>query len=115
MRMWQPERAAHGPEQASERDIAGLNRLFADAFTDRYRRDGLVGVRVPFLHASIWRYAIADAGEGAMIWRDEQDKIVAFNIAHRSGSEAGWAPSPCGQTASSPAWARRSCWLRPSG
>ena len=89
MRMWQPERAAHGPEQASERDIAGLNRLFADAFTDRYRRDGLVGVRVPFLHASIWRYAIADAGEGAMIWRDEQDKIVAFNIAHRSGSE-GW-------------------------
>jgi len=87
--MWQPEHAAHGPEPATERDIAGLNRLFADAFTDRYRRDGLVGVRVPFLHAAIWRYAIADAGEGAMIWRDEQDKIVAFNIAHRSGSE-GW-------------------------
>ena len=87
--MWQPERAAHGPQQASERDIPGLNRLFADAFTDRYRRDGLVGVRVPFLHAGIWRYAIADAGEGAMLWRDEQDKVVAFNIAHRSGAE-GW-------------------------
>jgi GNAT superfamily N-acetyltransferase len=89
MRMWQPDRAAHGPQQVTERDIPGLNRLFADAFTDRYRRDGLVGVRVPFLHAAIWRYAIADAGDGAMLWRDEQDKIVAFNVAHRSGTE-GW-------------------------
>ena len=87
--MWQPERAAHGPQQVTERDIPALNRLFADAFTDRYRRDGLVGVRVPFLHAAIWRYAIADAGEGAMLWRDEQDKVVAFNVAHRSGAE-GW-------------------------
>ncbi len=87
--MWQPERAARGPLAATERDIPGLNRLFADAFTDRYRRDGLVGVRVPFLHAAIWRYAIADAGAGAMLWRDEQDRIVAFNIAHRSGAE-GW-------------------------
>jgi len=89
MRMWQPDRAAHGPQPVTEHDIPGLNRLFADAFTDRYRRDGLVGVRVPFLHASIWRYAIADAGEGAMVWRDEQDRIVAFNVAHRSGAE-GW-------------------------
>ena len=89
MRMWQPERAAAGPQPATEKDIPGLNRLFADAFTDRYRRDGLVGVRVPFLHAAIWRYAIADAGDGAMLWRDEQDRIVAFNIAHRSGAE-GW-------------------------
>lgn len=89
MRMWQPERAAHGPFAATEKDIAGLNRLFADAFTDRYRRDGLVGVRVPFLNAAIWRYAIADAGEGAMLWRDESERVVAFNIAHKSGAE-GW-------------------------
>jgi GNAT superfamily N-acetyltransferase len=87
--MWQPERAAHGPNAATEKDIPGLNRLFADAFTDRYRRDGLVGVRVPFLNAAIWRYAIADAGEGAMLWRDESDRVVAFNIAHKSGAE-GW-------------------------
>ena len=87
--MWQPERAARGPVQATEKDIAGLNRLFADAFTDRYRRDGLVGVRVPFLNGAIWRYAIADALEGAMLWRDESDRIVAFNIAHKSGTE-GW-------------------------
>jgi len=89
MRMWQPDRSAIGPQPATERDIPALNRLFADAFTDRYRRDGLVGVRVPFLHAAIWRYAIADAGEGAMLWRDEQDRVVAFNIAHQSGAE-GW-------------------------
>jgi GNAT superfamily N-acetyltransferase len=87
--MWQLERAAHGPFPVTEHDIAGLNRLFADAFTDRYRRDGLVGVRVPFLNAAIWRYAIADAGAGAMLWRDEADRVVAFNIAHRSGTE-GW-------------------------
>jgi GNAT superfamily N-acetyltransferase len=92
MRMWRPERAAHGPLPVSERDIPALNRLFADAFTDRYRRDGLVGVRVPFLNEAIWRYAIADAGEGAMLWRDEGDRLVAFNIAHRSGVEAWMGP-----------------------
>src|SRR5512135_1952987 len=87
--MWQPERAVRGPFPAADRDIPALNRLFADAFTDRYRRDGLVGVRVPHLNPLIWRYALADAGAGAMVWRDEADRLVAFNIAHRSGSE-GW-------------------------
>lgn len=94
MRMWRPERAAHGPLPVTERDVPALNRLFADAFTDRYRRDGLVGVRVPFLNEAIWRYAILDAGEGAMIWRDEGDRLVAFNIAHISGTE-GWMGPLC--------------------
>ena len=87
--MWQLERAVRGPQPLAEKDIPALNRLFADAFTDRYRRDGLVGVRVPFLNPAIWRYALSDAGAGAMGWRDEADRLVAFNIAHRSGSE-GW-------------------------
>jgi len=87
--MWQPEKSARGPVVATERDIPALNRLFSEAFTDRYRRDGLVGVRVPFLNPAIWRYALADAGEGAMLWRDESDRLVAFNMAHRSGTE-GW-------------------------
>jgi GNAT superfamily N-acetyltransferase len=94
MRMWRPERAANGPHPVTERDIPALNRLFADAFTDRYRRDGLVGVRVPFLNEAIWRYAIADAGGGALLWRDESDRIVAFNIAHCSGNE-GWMGPLC--------------------
>jgi GNAT superfamily N-acetyltransferase len=94
MRMWRPERASSGPFPATESDIPALNRLFSDAFTDRYRRDGLVGVRVPFLSDIIWRYAIADAGSGAMLWRDETNRIVAFNIAHRSGSE-GWMGPLC--------------------
>jgi GNAT superfamily N-acetyltransferase len=92
--MWRPERAAHGPLPVTDRDIPALNRLFADAFTERYRRDGLVGVRVPFLNEAIWRYAIADAGGGAMLWRDEGDRVVAFNIAHRSGTE-GWMGPLC--------------------
>jgi len=71
MRMWRPERAVRGPYPVTQRDVPDLNRLFADAFTDRYRRDGMVGVRVPFLNEAIWRYAIADAGDGAMLWRDE--------------------------------------------
>lgn len=87
--MWQPERAVTGPQPLTEKDIPVLNRLFAEAFTDRYRRDGLVGVRVPHLHQAIWRYALADAGQGAMAWRDESDRLVAFNIVHKSGSE-GW-------------------------
>src|SRR5437016_1362813 len=89
MRAWLPERQVYGPERAGERDIDGLNRVFAEAFTDRYRRDGLVGVRVPQLNPDVWRYALLDAGEGAMLWRDEADQVAAFNIAHRSGLE-GW-------------------------
>jgi len=63
--------------------------VFSAAFTDRYRRDGLVGVRVPFLNPAVWRYAIEDAADGAMLWRDERGSIAAFNMVHVSGSE-GW-------------------------
>src|SRR5713226_8064677 len=89
MRAWLPERVVYGPEPAGERDIDELNRVFADAFTDRYRRDGLVGVRVPHLNPQVWHYALLDAGAGAMLWRDEAEHVVAFNIAHQSGAE-GW-------------------------
>ena len=89
MRAWLPDRQVFGPEPAAERDIEGLNQVFADAFTDRYRRDGLTGVRVPYLNPQVWRYALLDAGAGAMLWRDEAGHIAAFNVAHRSGAE-GW-------------------------
>ncbi len=89
MKMWQPDSFLAGPVPATEADVAALNRLFSDSFTDRYRRDGLVGVRVPRLNPEIWSYAIRDAGEGAMLWRDEDEELVAFNIAHHSGVE-GW-------------------------
>jgi GNAT superfamily N-acetyltransferase len=89
MRAWLPERQVSGPGAAVERDTDGLNRVFAAAFTDRYRRDGLVGVRVPHLNPEVWRYALLDAGPGAMLWRDEAGDVAAFNIAHRSGAE-GW-------------------------
>src|SRR5256712_11548633 len=89
MRAWLPEARVTGPERASERDIEGLNRVFAEAFTDRYRRDGLIGVRVPQLNPLVWRYALLDAGDGAMVWRDEHGDIAAFNVAHQAGAE-GW-------------------------
>jgi Predicted acetyltransferase len=34
-------------------------------------------------------YAIEDAGHGAMIWRDADGQVVAFNMVHQSGVE-GW-------------------------
>ena len=63
--------------------------MFAEAFTDRYSRDGLVGVRVPQLNSLVWRYALEDAGDGSMVWRDAEGHMVAFNMVHRSGTE-GW-------------------------
>ncbi len=87
--MWRPDRSVRGPDRPTFRDIDPLNRVFAEAFTDRYSRDGLVGVRVPQLNPLVWRYAIEDAGDGAMIWRDPEGHMVAFNMVHRSGTE-GW-------------------------
>lgn len=83
------DRAVYGPRGIDDADVDALNHIFADAFTDRYRRDGLVGVRVPKLNPMIWRYALRDAGTGAMVWTDDDDRIVAFNVAHCSGTE-GW-------------------------
>jgi predicted N-acetyltransferase YhbS len=87
--MWRPDRSVRGPHRATPRDVDALNRVFAEAFTDRYSRDGLVGVRVPQLNALVWRYALEDAGDGSMVWRDADGQMVAFNMVHRSGSE-GW-------------------------
>lgn len=87
--MWRPDRSVRGPQRGTLRDIDSLNRVFADAFTDRYSRDGLVGVRVPQLNSLVWRYALEDAGDGSMVWRDAEGQMVAFNMVHRSGTE-GW-------------------------
>ena len=88
-RDWKTARHADGPHPIHLADVPALNQVFSDAFTERYRRDGMVGVRVPFLNPAIWRYAIDDADGGALAWRGEREEIVAFNIVHRSGIE-GW-------------------------
>jgi len=93
-RVWRNARAAVGPHVATVGDIDSLNEIFTEAFTERYRRDGLTGVRVPALNPAIWRYAIEDAGDGALCWRDERGRIVAFNIVHHSGTE-GWMGPLC--------------------
>jgi GNAT superfamily N-acetyltransferase len=86
---WRSIGIVEGPQRATVKDIAELNEVFSAAFTDRYRRDGLSGVRVPYLNPVIWRYAIEDAADGALIWRDERGAVAAFNMVHQSGSE-GW-------------------------
>lgn len=88
-RTWRSTHHPDGPFPVRMEDIPALNQVFSDAFTERYRRDGMVGVRVPFLNPAIWRYAIEDANGGALLWRDEREDIVAFNIVHSSGRE-GW-------------------------
>jgi GNAT superfamily N-acetyltransferase len=89
LRPWRVARAADGPYPARVEDIPALNDVFSDAFTERYRRDGMVGVRVPALNPAVWRYAIEDAADGAMLWRTDRGEVAAFNIAHLSGTE-GW-------------------------
>ena len=88
-RSWRPSHVLDGPYPARLEDIEELNHVFSESFTERYRRDGMVGVRVPFLNPSVWRYAIRDAADGAMVWRGEHGDIIGFNMVHRSGVE-GW-------------------------
>ncbi|MEX2180929.1 MAG: GNAT family N-acetyltransferase [Gemmatimonadaceae bacterium] len=78
-----------GPFPIGLDDLPELNALFSEAFSERYRRDGMSGVRVPPLNPAIWRFAIEGAGDGAMLWRDGMGRIAAFNLAHVSGRE-GW-------------------------
>jgi len=84
-----PNVAWVGPAVATGADIEELNRVFSEAFTERYHRDGMRSVRVPVLNPAVWHYAFAVAGEGAMLWRDEAGAIVGFNMAHLWGAE-GW-------------------------
>jgi GNAT superfamily N-acetyltransferase len=88
-RNWRHAWVSESPERVSVREIPALNAVFSEAFTERYRRDGMVGVRVPHLNPAVWKFAITDAEDGAMIWRNARDGIAAFNMVHRSGVE-GW-------------------------
>jgi GNAT superfamily N-acetyltransferase len=88
-RNWRSPWVSENPERVSVREIPSLNAVFSEAFTERYRKDGMVGVRVPHLNPAVWKFAITDAEDGAMIWRNARDGIAAFNMVHRSGLE-GW-------------------------
>ncbi len=88
-RNWRSPWVSENPERVSVREIPSLNAVFSEAFTERYRKDGMVGVRVPHLNPAIWKFAITDAEDGAMIWRNARDGIAAFNMVHHSGIE-GW-------------------------
>jgi GNAT superfamily N-acetyltransferase len=121
-RSWRPMGHIEGPFRARVEDIAALNVVFSDAFTERYRRDGMVGVRVPNLNPKVWRYAIEDAEAGAMIWRDGNGRgdIAAFNMVHHSGVEGWMGPLAVrteyqGSGAGKEVVERGVAWLRESG
>jgi len=88
-RNWRHPWISETPESVTVKEIPSLNAVFSEAFTERYRKDGMVGVRVPHLNPLVWKFAITDAEEGAMVWRNARDGIAAFNMVHRSGVE-GW-------------------------
>ena len=77
-------------------------------------------MRVPQLNPLVWRYAIEDAGDGAMVWRDADGQLVAFNMVHRSGTE-GWMgplavrPDRQGEGLGSPMVRTGIDWLRAQG
>ena len=96
-----------GPEPIHASDIEALNALFSNAFTERYRRDGLIGVRVPALNPVVWQYAIRGAGPGAMLWRDPTGAIAAFNIAHTSGTEGWMGPLAVRDDCQGAGWGKR--------
>jgi len=122
VRSWRPQPRIEGPFRARAEDIPALNVVFSEAFTERYRRDGMVGVRVPNLNPKVWRYAIEDARDGAMIWRDggTRGDIVAFNMVHHSDAEGWMGPLVVrtdlqGHGAGKEVVERGIAWLRESG
>ena len=122
VRNWRPQPRIEGPFRARAEDIPALNTVFSDAFTERYRRDGMVGVRVPNLNPKVWRYAIDDADDGAMVWRDggPRGDIVAFNMVHHSDAEGWMGPLVVrtdlqGHGAGKEVVERGIAWLRESG
>ena len=87
--MWRPDRSVRGPERATPagRRSAqpGVRRSVHRPVQPRRARGRPGAAAQP----AIWRYAIEDAGDGAMVWRDTDGQLAGFNMVHRSGAE-GW-------------------------
>ena len=76
-RNWRHAWVSETAERVSLREIPSLNAVFSEAFTERYRKDGMVGVRVPHLNPAVWKFAITDAEDGAMVWRNARRAVKA--------------------------------------
>ena len=108
--MWRPDRSVHGPDRATGADVEPLNRLFTEAFTDRYARDGLVGRAGAAAHAG--GLALRDRGRRrgrhAVARRRWPARGVQHGapLGHRGVDGADRGPArPAGRAA----WVARSC------
>ncbi len=119
-REWRVDRDLRGPMPAGPDDIAALNQLFSDAFTERYRRDGMMGVRVPQLNPAIWRMPSATPGVARCCGAATGARSSRSTSRTSRDARGGWGRSPCVPNGRAAVSGRRSCgpgvdWLRARG
>ena len=101
--MWRPDRSVHGPDRATLDDVEPLNRLFTEAFTDRYRARRAHRRPRAATHA-------ARSGATRRGCRRGRDALARFAMASWPRStwctspapKGGWGQSPCDQTGRAP-------------
>lgn len=69
-------------------DHPEINRIFSEAFTDSYHRDGILGLRIPPLEPRFLALEREVAGDGAFA-AESRGKVTGFVLARAHGSE-GW-------------------------
>ena len=87
--MWRPDRSVRGPDLRLP--ATSTRSTGCSPNPSRTATVGMAWWASESLSSRtiVWRYALEDAGDGAMVWRDADGHIVAFNMVHQSGTE-GW-------------------------
>ena len=72
-------------------DFDELNRIFSDAFTQAYQRDGLPGIRIPPLHPTFLKLERELAEDGA-IAIESNGRLAGFVLARAHGADGWFGP-----------------------
>ena len=96
---FRPPFRLEGPFTIGRGDIAPLNLLFSETFTERYRRDGLVGVRVPPLNPAIWRTRSRTRARAQCCGATRAARSRRSTSRIAPESKDGWGRSRCATTA----------------
>ncbi len=72
-------------------DLEEMNRIFAEAFTASYHRDGLPAVRIPPLSPAFLALERQVSGEGAFV-AEQRGRLTGFVFARAHGSEGWFGP-----------------------